>query len=605
MLGVRGARGVAPAAGASQFSQGASEACLDSGSERWIRTAVVVCLLLAVAPALKADSSHRAKTSRSRTDSAVTVDDSAEGVAPAITIVEFSDFQCPYCSGMVPVIDQLLKAYPGKVHVIVKDFPLSIHSDAELAHEAVQAAKAQGKYWEMYHLVFANQRHLKRGDLIAYAQQLGLDIVKFQGALDTRRYKGAVRESEAEGEALGVKATPTFFVNGEKLDGAQTFEFLKSRVEVALNGGQARVVTASAESKKTDIPVANSPVRGSPNAPVTIVEYADFQCPFCAKSKNTVDQILQEYPDKVKVVFKSFPLDFHENAMLAHKAALSAGRQGKFWEMHDLIFAHQQAIKHDDLFAMAKTLGLDMGKFASDLDSDAVKAEIEAERAQGRVEGVDGTPTFYVDGTEMVGAIGVMQFEAAIDRSLRARGIETAKAPVMADGGPTKGPEHAPVTVLWYSDVTSPLAAGASKLVDQVLEAYPGEVRVVFKNRPLEFHKDAELAHEALMAAAAQGKFWAMHKLLVAHPNAVSSADLLSYAGQAGLDTQKFFDALTARTYRDQVQRDVSQAREADVNGVPVFFVNGKRVDGVQTLSSFKAILDQQVQSSRVAAVRE
>jgi len=605
MSGVRTAHGVASAGFLS--SKAGNGIIVKCTFRRSLRSALAIWAVLAAIPLFSADSPrHVAKTVNSRSKSSVTSPADDDNVSQAIvTIVEFSDFQCPYCSKMVPVVDQLLKAYPGKVRVIVKDFPLPMHPDSELAHEACQAAKAQGKYWEMYHLLFANQRHLKRADLVQYAKQIGLDTTRFEKALNTRQYRSEVQDSLAEGVAFGVQATPTFFLNGKMLDGAQSLEFMKTQVELALGGSDASVVAKAAESKKAEVEAANSPVRGSPTAPVTIIEYADFQCPFCAKAKPTVDQILEEYPGKVKVVFKNFPLPFHEDAMLAHRAALAAGRQGKFWEMHDLIFSHQQAIKRDDLLAMAKTLGLDMNRFSADLGSDAVKAEIEAERNEGRLSGVDGTPTFYVDGTEMVGAMGVSQFEAAIDKSLRAKGIETIKSPVMADGGPARGPDHAPVTVLWYSDVTSPLTASASKLIDQVLEAYPREVRVVFKNRPLEFHQEAALAHEALMAAAAQGKFWAMHRIMVAHQNALSADDLMRYAGEAGLDTQKFYSALTARTYRDQVQKDVSQAREAGVNGVPVFFVNGKRIDGVQTLSSFKAIVDQQVQGSRVAAVRE
>jgi protein-disulfide isomerase len=372
---------------------------------------------------------------------------------------------------------------------------------------------------------------------------------------------------------------------------------MQRQVQAALGG-------TDPAAGREEIVAANSPVRGSPDAPVTIVEYADFQCPFCSKAEYSIAQVLREYPGKVKLVFKNFPLDFHENAMPAARAALAAGEQGKFWEMHDLIFSHQSSIKQDDLSQMAKGLGLDVDRFTRDLDSQKVKTEIDAELAEGRKRGVNGTPTFYVDGQEMVGALGASQFEAMIDRSLRAKDIEPARVPMEADGGPARGPEHAPVTVLWYSDVTSPLAVGASHLIDEVLAAYPSDVRVIFKNRPLEFHHDAELAHEALMAAAAQGKFWALHRVLLEHQSALAANDLMDYAGKAGLDTQKFYTDLTGGAFRDQVQRDVTQARESGINGVPVFFVNGKRLDGVQTLAGFKAVLDEQIQHGRVAAGR-
>jgi protein-disulfide isomerase len=599
------APGVAPANERFAHRERTSHNFRVQPARRSLCAATVLCLFLVASPFSAGATGARANSSAQ----------SSQAVHPApaatrppqepivingsvVTIVEFSDFGCPYCAQMVSVIDQLKNADPGKVQVIVKPFPLAIHPGSGLAQEAVLAARAQGKFWEMYHLLFENQEHLDRESLLAYARKLGLNVPQFQKALDSHEFGPAVRESMAEGLALGVDATPTFFLNGQKLSGVQSLAAMQQQVQAALHATEPA-------SGREEIVTANSPVRGSPESPVTIVEYADFQCPYCSKAEYSVAQVLREYPGKVKLVFKNFPLDFHENAMPAARAAMAAGEQGKFWEMHDLLFSHQGSIHHDDLFALAKGLGLDMGRFARDFDSDQVRAAIEADRTEARKRGVDGTPTFYIDGAEMVGALGASQFEAMIDRSLRAKGIEPARIPQASDGGPSRGPEHAPVTVLWYSDVTSPLAIGASKLIDQITAAYPSDVRVVFKNRPLEFHQDAELAHEALMAAAAQGKFWAMHRLLLEHQNALTANDLMDYAGKAGLDTNKFYADLTGGAFRDQVQHDVAEAHQSGINGVPVFFVNGKRLDGVQTLAGFKAVLEEQIQHGRVAAVRE
>ena len=526
-------------------------------------------------------------------------------VEPEVTVVEFSDFLCPYCSKMVPVMDQLLKSYPGHVRLIVKDFPLEFHQGSELAHEACFAAKAQGKYWEMYHLLFAHQQQLTRSYLSGYAKQLDLDMAKFENALDTHRYQAEIRESVAEGKALGVTGTPTFFVKGRRLEGTQSFDAFQEQVQAALGTSQPRVEKPKRIAKGVEVAAANAPVRGSPDATVTITEYADFQCPFCANARSSLDQVLHEYPSRVKLVFKSFPLDFHADSRLAHQAALAADKQGQFWQMHDLIFSRQRAMKRDDLFAMAKSLGLDMDRFTKEIESEQVQAQIEAEQAEGKQRGVQGTPTFFVDGEELVGAASVEQFEAKIDQVLRAKGIEPNRVPLVADGGPARGPEHATVTILWYSDVTSPLSVAAERLMQQVLDAYPDAVRVVFKNRPLEFHRDGVLAHEALMASAAQGKFWAMHSVLLANQSALSATDLANYAGQIGLNTQKFVADLASGSFHEQVQRDVSVARDAGVNGVPVFFINGTRVDGVQSFSSFRAIVDAAIQKTRVAMVHE
>ena len=572
---------------------------------RLMRTAAPILLLTLLVAHLFAASPASEGAARTPSSEASASASEPKIVEPQITVVEFTDFMCPYCSRMVPVMDDLLKSYPGKVRLIVRDFPLDIHQGSELAHEACLAAKAQDKYWEMYHLLFANRQHLQRTDLSEYAKQLHLDMTKFESALDTHAYRSQIRESVAEGRALGVTATPTFFIKGQKVEGAQSLEFLQDRVRAALEVDQPHDPKSAPASKGTAVTVADAPVRGSPDAPVTIVEYADFQCPFCASARSSIDQVLREYPGRVKLVYKSFPLDFHADSRLAHQAALAADRQGKFWEMHDLIFARQHTIKRDDLLTMAKSLGLDMDRFTRDMASEEVRAQIASEQAEGKRRGVQGTPTFYVDGEEVEGAASAAQFEAKIDRSLRAKGIQPSRVPVTADGGPARGPEHAAITVLWYSDVTSPLAVSADKLMGQLLEAYPREVRVVFKNRPLEFHHDAALPHQALMAAAAQGKFWAMHSAMLANQSALTAADLANYAGQIGLDMRKFVADLSSEKLRDQVQRDVSQARDAGVNGVPVFFVNGTRVDGVQTFPSFKTIVDEEIKKTQVAVVHE
>jgi len=566
------------------------------------RRAALIVLLWAIVALLCSAQSGNATAQPSAPSSGVTPPASVE---PEVTVVEFSDFMCPYCSKMVPVTDQVLKSYPGHVRLIIKDFPLEFHQGSEVAHEACLAAKAQGKYWEMYHLLFANQHQLTRSDLSGYAKQLDLDMAKFENALDTHQYQPEIRESVAEGKALGVTGTPTFFVKGRRLEGALSFDAFQEQVQAALGASQPRVEKPKRMATRVEVVAANAPIRGSPDATVTITEYADFQCPFCANARSSLDQVLREYPGRVKLVFKSFPLDFHADSRLAHQAALAADKQGQFWPMHDLIFSRQRAMKRDDLFVMAKSLGLDMDRFTKDLESEQVRAQIEAEQAEGKQRGVQGTPTFFVDGNELVGAATVTQFEGKIDQALRAKGIEPTRVPLMADGGPARGPERATVTILWYSDVTSPLSVAADRLMQHVLDAYPDDVRVVFKNRPLEFHRDGVLAHEALMASAAQGKFWAMHSVLLANQGALSATDLANYAGQIGLNTKKFVADLSSGSFHEQVQRDVSVARDAGVNGVPVFFVNGTRVDGVQSFSSFQAIVDAAIQKTRVALVQE
>jgi protein-disulfide isomerase len=261
-----------------------------------------------------------------------------------ITILEFTDFQCPFCSRGNQTLQQLLKEYPNDLKVIYRSFPLSIHPDAPLAAEAALAAGAQGKFWEMHDLLFANQRALKKTDLITYAKTLKLDITKFQKSLDSREFQKQVESDMAFGKMLRVSATPTFFVNGNKITGAKAYSEFKNIIDTLLAGKE--LPKALEPNKESPVLTTNLKpnlsgtlnVKGLENAPITIVEYSDFQCPFCSRVVPSLDKLFKAYPDKIRMIFKQMPLSFHKDARPAAKAALAAGRQNKFWEMHDLLF---------------------------------------------------------------------------------------------------------------------------------------------------------------------------------------------------------------------------------------------------------------------------
>jgi protein-disulfide isomerase len=152
-------------------------------------------------------------------------------------------------------------------------------------------------------------------------------------------------------------------------------------------------------SKVYDLPVANSSVRGAQDAPVTIVEFSDYQCPFCARSEPIINDVLKEYPGKVRFVYKHLPLvSIHPNAMGASQAAVAAGRQGRFWEMHDLLFANQRTLQADKLKEYAQQLELDLDRFEADMASAEVKAVIQDDMNLSKKAGVRGTPTIFVNG---------------------------------------------------------------------------------------------------------------------------------------------------------------------------------------------------------------
>jgi protein-disulfide isomerase len=163
------------------------------------------------------------------------------------------------------------------------------------------------------------------------------------------------------------------------------------------------------------------PFHGNQNAKVVIHEFSDFECPFCARGKTLVTQIKEAYGDKVKVVFRNFPLEFHPNAEPAARAALCAHKQGKFWEFHDKAFDNQKGLTEANFVAWAGELGLKADDFKKCLGDDSVKASLESDLKAAESLGVNSTPTFYVNGRKVAGALPFDQMKQMIDQELAGR----------------------------------------------------------------------------------------------------------------------------------------------------------------------------------------
>jgi len=182
------------------------------------------------------------------------------------------------------------------------------------------------------------------------------------------------------------------------------------------------------EPLRTPIEVGDAPVRGNPKAPVTVVEFSDFQCPYCSRSRPTVLRVREAYGDKVRWVFRHFPLDFHAQARKAGEAGACAGEQGRFWEMHDAMFANPGKLQVADLKEAAKALDLDPASFDRCLDSGKYADRVERDVEVGSRSGVSGTPAFFVNGRPIIGAQPFEAFQQVIDDELRRLGAATASA---------------------------------------------------------------------------------------------------------------------------------------------------------------------------------
>jgi len=587
------------------------------------------------------------------------------GKEPKVTIVEFSDFQCPFCGRVEPTLSQLEKDYGNDISISFKQLPLPFHEHAMEAAEAAKAAQEQGKFWQMHDKLFANQTALTRADLDKYAQEIGLDMGKYKAAMDSHKFKDAIKRDSDEAEKFGARGTPNFFINGRNLRGAQPVEAFKATIDEEIKKADEKLKSGVsranlyAELTKAGLdkaappppppaaagePDANTaykaelgslPIRGDKDAPVTIVMWSDFQCPFCGRVEPTVTKILADYKGKVRLAWHDLPLPFHQNAMPAAMAARAAAEQGKFWDMHDKLFANQTNLDRPSLDKYAQEIGLNMSKYKAAMDSDKFKKEITADSEAGAKIGARGTPAFFINGKFLSGAQPYEAFKAKIDAELKnaealiAKGTpkgkvyeaimktaktEVPKAPAQAAGAPeqgpeqdktifkveagdapSKGPKDAPLQVIVFSDFQCPFCKRVEPTLAQMEKEYQGKVRMVWKNYPLPFHQNAEPAAEAAMAADAQGKFWAMHDKLFENNTALDRPSLDKYAQDLGLNMSKFKADLDSGKYKSTIQETTKEGTTVGVNGTPAVFINGRKISGAYPFDTFKKIADEEL----------
>jgi len=193
---------------------------------------------------------------------------------------------------------------------------------------------------------------------------------------------------------------------------------------VVAPSGDSAPTAAAPTGAPVDVSADDDAVKGDPNAPITIIEFSDFECPFCNRFyTDTLPQIQKEYIDTgiAKLVYRDFPLSFHQNAKPAAEAAECAGEQGKFWEMHDVLFENYNVLSRAKYTTWAEEIGVgDIGAFDECVDSGEMSAEVDNDFNAGRAAGVTGTPSFFVNGQKISGAQPFSAFKAAVDAALAA-----------------------------------------------------------------------------------------------------------------------------------------------------------------------------------------
>jgi len=579
-----------------------------------------------------------------------------------VTIVHFSDFQCPFCSRVDPTLQQIRQTYgPDKVRIVWKNEPLPMHPNAKPAAEAamgVFALKGNDAFWQFHDKAFHNQKDLGRAAYEEWAKEIGVDMTKFKNGLDAHTWEKKVEDDAEEGHKLGVNGTPASFINGIEVSGAQPFDKFKTIIDQELQKAQAKIASgtpkdkvyvvmseenhknapAADEGEKEDtktvfkVPIGKAPVRGNANALVTIVEFSDFQCPYCKRVEPTLKALREKYGDKIRLVWKNEPLPFHPRAEPAAEVALEARAEkgdAGFWDVHDRLFESQPKLADQDLENVAKDAGLDVQKVDDAIKTHKWKSVLDDDTDESEDFQASGTPHFFVNGRRLVGAQPEEKFDAIIDEEIKkaqdllAHGVKPdqiyetltkdGKGPAalekkdvpLPQSAPVKGNPHAKVVIQEFSDFQCPYCKRVEETVSEVMKNYGDKVKFYWRNFPLDFHPDAPLAAEAAVEAFKQkgnDGFWKMHDRIYAAqgtPEGIKRDNLEKIAQDIGLDMTKFKAALDNLSHKNDIEVDKAAGKAAGVSGTPAFFINGYFLNGAQPYPKFRKLIEKALSEAK------
>jgi protein-disulfide isomerase len=569
-----------------------------------------------------------------------------------VLMEEFSDYQCPFCARFsAQTMNSLIanQVADGELVIVFYDFPLTnLHPQAVDAAIAARCAGEQSAaaYWDMHDTLFINIQEWGNSNarefFRAYAADLALDSDRFNSCLENATYQAAVEEDLDFGRARGVGSTPSFFLNGQMLVGAQPLDTFNEAI-AQVGAGETAVAAAPPSPVPIDPAdiVAPTPVPvqleateiafalGDPDAPVTIVEFTDYQCPFCQRHALETWPLLKTQmvdSGRVYYVFKDLPLDqLHPQARTAAIAARCAGAQGAYLEMHEIIFSEQSAWSGTELAAaeayflgQAQSLRLDTDAFAACQASNEQVTAVQRNFEEALRYGFNGTPAFLINGYPLSGARPYETFEYVIELAendeLADAIMESMRQAAEAAAQPTAPPRpsgpvdipigdsygvgdpDAPIVLVEYTDFQCPFCARHfTQTFPNIKENFidTGVVYYVFKDFPLtNIHPQAVKASEAARCAGDQDAYLEMHTLLFNNQDEWSGQRDVEgifneYAATIGLDVDEFAGCLASGVHETAVLADLNEGIDFGVTGTPAFFFNGLFMSGAQPYETF------------------
>ena len=409
-------------------------------------------------------------------------------------------------------------------------------------------------------------------------------------------------------------------------------------------GVRAQAPGATWTDEAGAIPVSSKdPVWGDRDAPATVVLFSDFQCPFCSRIEPTLDKVKETYgKEKVRVVWKNFPLNFHANAKPAAEAAQGVfALEGSeaFFRFHNLALKNQRELGAEAYEKWAREAGVrDMSAWKKGVETHAWAEKVEQDVALGGRLPVSGTPSLFVNGIpvsppspdvltrmidqEIAEAQAKLQAGVAKDKlyvTLSNENRASAKAappPAPAASlpplerknipvdpkSPSLGSADAKVVVQEFSDFECPACSKAEPILRELRDIYKDKVRFVWRDMPLAMHPEAPVAAEAAREALAEKGtlgFWAMHDKLFASQKDLSRAKIEALGHELGLDAAKLKAALDSGRHQPVIEADAKIAEAAGIRATPGFVINGYFVSGAQPVATFRAVIDRALAEAR------
>lgn len=385
----------------------------------------------------------------------VEADDAQWGDATApVTIVAFLDLECPFCARVEPVLTELEQRYgPTRLRVVWKHFPLPFHAHAAEAAKASRAALELGgnkAFFAFTSALFSDPGGLGPSAYTHAAEKAGIAAAALLARAGTPNVEERIQKDMDLAGSIGVGGTPHFFINGVRIEGLVPIAMMDAIIARELEAAQALTAhgvapgdvygvrstenyaraeqearqTASVEDDDTKlwaVPVGSSPRQGPDDALVTIIEFSDYQCPFCKRVQPTLDEVRKRYGADVRIVWKHYPLPFHDHAL--HAAVLSAEARAEkgdagFWKATEALFDASPNLDDARLAEIGRTLKLDGKKVRKALEEHAQDAVIEADQSVAARFKVTGTPHFFINGRRLVGAQPLEEFVRIIDEEL-------------------------------------------------------------------------------------------------------------------------------------------------------------------------------------------